>query len=150
MNYDLRELRQCVKSGDGDPARKAGRAADILRRGGSYRWVGIYEVTADEIALLGWSGPGAPASARFPKTKGLNGAAVQARSTLIVQDVRNDPRYLTTFGTTRAEMIVPLRSRETGEVVGTIDVESERVDAFRDEDRLFLESAALALASLWR
>ena len=46
-----------------------------------------------------------------------------------VGDVHNDPRYLTALGTSRSEIIVPILS-DQGEVVGTVDVESEQPNAF--------------------
>lgn len=102
----------------------ARRAAAAIRGAGGYRWVGLY-------------------------TQGLNGAAVREGATVVVPDVTKDPRYLTTFGSTRSEIVVPVKSPTTGRVVGTIDVESERTDAFAPDDRAFLEACAAVLAPLW-
>jgi putative methionine-R-sulfoxide reductase with GAF domain len=79
----------------------------------------------------------------------LCGAAVSARRAIIVGDVAKDPRYLTTLGSTRSEIVVPVLHPSTGEPVGLIDVESERVDAFTDIDRALLERCAAAMADLW-
>jgi L-methionine (R)-S-oxide reductase len=125
---------------------KAERIADAIRRWGRYRWVGIYELDGDEIAVVGWSGPGEPAHPRFPATHGLCGAALASGAPVVVDDVTVDSRYLTTFGSTRSEIVVPIF--ETGEVVGLIDVESDAVAAFMDVDRSFLERCASALAPL--
>ena len=57
-----------------------------------------------------------------------------------------DPRYLTTFGSTRSEIVVPV---VTDGVRGLIDVESERPHAFGDADRAFLERCASAVRSLF-
>jgi putative methionine-R-sulfoxide reductase with GAF domain len=67
----------------------------------------------------------------------------------VVGDVREDPRYLTAFGSTRSEIIVPVLGSTGREVVGTIDVESERVDAFSEGDRATLERCAAAVAGLF-
>src|SRR5918911_1017921 len=117
------------------------REAELIRRAGPYRWVGIYDVLPEEIAVIAWSGPGAPAHPRFPRTAGLNGAAVGTGEPVIVQDVSADPRYLTTLSGTRAEAVIPVKSA-AGEVVGTIDVESDRPNAFTDADRTLLEACA--------
>ena len=123
--------------------------ADEIRKVGNYRWVGIYAVGSTEISLIGWSGPAAPAHPRFPKDRGLCGAAAASGQTIVVPDVTKDPRYLQTLGTTRSEMVVPVK-RATGEVVGLIDVESDRGDAFSPEDVATLEEqAALVAAQLW-
>ena len=124
--------------------------ADRIRAAGGWRWLGIYAVGPNEISLIGWSGPAAPAHPRFPKDRGLCGAAAATGAAVVVDDVAADPRYLETLGTTRSEMVVPIK-RATGEVVGLIDVESERRGAFSPEDVALLEEhAALAAAQLWK
>ena len=124
--------------GDGDRERRAAGVARAIRRAGTYRWVGLYEVTEDEIVNLAFDGLGVPAHPRFPVTQGLSGAAVASGETVVVGDVSKDPRYLTAFGSTRSEIIVPIVGRAGRKVVGTIDVESEKVDAFSEEDRAVL------------
>ena len=123
--------------------------ADGIREAGSYRWVGIYAVGPEEISVIGWSGPAPPAHPRFPKDRGLCGAAAASGKTVVVEDVTKDPRYLETLDTTRSEMIVPVK-RENGEVVGLIDVKSEHEDAFTPQDLRLLEGYASAVARLWR
>jgi len=50
----------------------------------------------------------------------LCGAAVASGQPVIVQDVSNDPRYLTTFDSTGAEAIFPVWNQGS-EIVGTLD-----------------------------
>ena len=59
-----------------------------------------------------------------------------------------DARYLTTLGNTRSEMVVPVRN-ESGAIVGTIDVESEIVNRFKDADRELIERCATEIEFLW-
>lgn len=129
---------------------KAARIAGAIRQAGNYRWVGIYDVTKQEIAILAWSGTGAPAYPRFPVTEGLSGEAVSRRRTVISNDVANDPRYLTAFGSTQSEIIVPIIHPQGGHVLGTLDVESERKGAFTDADRQMLEACAGIILPLWK
>ena len=136
-------------NGGGGRERKTAGVARAIRRAGTYRWVGLYEVTEDEIINLAFDGPGAPAHPRFPIAQGLSGTAVASGETVMVGDVSKDPRYLTAFGSTRSEIIVPVVDRAGRKVVGTIDVESERVDAFSEEDRAALERCASAGAELF-
>ena len=134
---------------DADRAQRAAGVAGAIRRAGGYRWVGLYEVDGGEIALLAFDGPGPPAHPRFPATQGLSSAAVASRQTVVVGDVSKDPRYLTAFGSTRSEIIVPVLGGAGGTVVGTIDVESEEADAFSAADRAALERCAAAVAPLF-
>src|SRR5262249_25282735 len=144
----LQQIQSILDSSE-DRVAKARRLAEVIRLAGDYRWVGLYDVDDREIAIIAWSGPGAPAYPRFPVTKGLSGHAVSSRSAVISNDVANDPRYLTAFGSTQSEMIVPVINPKTGTVVGTLDVESERKEAFEDKDRMAIEGCARALTKLW-
>lgn len=139
-----------VLAGKENRAAKAERVAALLRQAGGYRWVGICEVAGNEIAVIAWSGPDAPTHPRFPASQGLCGAAVRSRAPVVVGDGTKDPRYLTTFGSTRSEIVVPVLDPATGSALGVIDVESERFNAFSDDDRPFLEECARELAGLFR
>jgi L-methionine (R)-S-oxide reductase len=138
-----------VLAGDQVRTEQAIQIAELVRQAGSYRWVGLYEVSEREIVAIGWSGPGAPAYPRFPVTQGLSGAAVAARRAVVVNDVTADPRYLTAFASTLSEAIVPVLDPGTGRVVGTLDVESGERDAFTDADRQALERVAAASRGLF-
>ena len=127
----------------------AGEIAQMIRGEQGYRWVGVYEVTATEIRAMAWTGTVAPAVPHFPVTEGLCGAAVASRGIVNVADVRRDPRWLTTFGSTRAEIIVPVVTT-TGHVVGLIDVESGQVNAFGEGDERFLGRCAQIILPLFK
>src|SRR5262249_22769153 len=112
-----------------------------------YRWVGIYDVGETEIILVAWSGPGPPAHPRFPSDLGLCGEAARERRTVIAGDVGRDPHYLPTLEGTRSEIVVPILDLVTGRARGTLDVESDRPDAFSEADREFLELCAAEIAA---
>lgn len=128
-------------------ADRARAICDAIRQLGGYRWVGIYDVGAEEIAVVGWAGPAAPVHARFPVTQGLTGAVVASGQTVVVGDVSKDARYLSTLGSTRSEMVVPVRKRDR--IIGTIDVESEIRNRFSAADRELVEDCAGAIVELW-
>jgi uncharacterized protein (TIGR00290 family) len=129
---------------------KAGRVADAIRVSGPYRWVGLYDVDhiSGVVSNIAWSGPGAPAYPTFPVTQGLTSRVIAGRQTVNVSNVASDPDYLTALGTTQSEIIVPAIG-SSGHVVGTIDVESEKRDAFDRDTWRLLEEYAQALRPLW-
>jgi len=126
--------------------------AELLRSSGRYRWVGLYDVDRPEgtVTNIVWSGPGAPEYPTFPITKGLTGSAISTRKTVNVGNVTADPRYLTAFSTTRSEIIVPVFDRASENVVGTIDVESEKPNAFPKDMQALLEACSKVIRPLWR
>ena len=143
----LREVAELEGAGV-DRSEKIQKIADTVRLFGDYRWVGIYDVDEHQISVIAWSGVGPPAYPCFSVTQGLSGEAVRTRRTVISNDVANDPRYLTAFGNTQSEIIVPIIAEPGGPVIGTIDVESDQTDAFGNDDRVVLEECASLLAQL--
>jgi L-methionine (R)-S-oxide reductase len=128
---------------------RARAIAEEIRRAGNYRWVGLYDVTSKEVALIAFAGPGAPAYPVFPIGKGLTAVAVKTREPVISNDVAGDPRYLTALESTGSEMIVPVMD-DNGVVVGTVDVESGSVGAFDERDsRLIHERMGAVRAALF-
>jgi putative methionine-R-sulfoxide reductase with GAF domain len=128
-----------------------GKVAALLRGYGGYRWVGLYDVyyAAGLVKNVVWSGSGAPEFPTFPITKGLTSLAIQTRRVVNVGDVSSDPRYLTAFGSTRSEIIVPILDRSGDRVVGTIDVESEQRNAFSAEIEELLKACEEVISPLW-
>ena len=147
MDNTLNLIRSTAMGG-GSRAEKAKHLADGIRKIGDYRWVGIYDAGVEEVSILAWSGPGAPEFSKFSVNKGLTGAAIAEKKAVIVGDVRNDPRYATSFGSTLSEIIVPVRAPGGG-VIGTVDVESDRASAFTDRDREMIERCIDAALPLW-
>ena len=117
----------------------------MIRAERGYRWVGIYKVTRGECVIVAGTGNEPPTYPRFPATQGLCGAVVDSHETLVVGDVQKDPRYLPTFWNTRSEIVVPIINETTRRVTGIIDVESDKLNAFTDDDRDFLEHAAIPI-----
>jgi len=72
--------------------------------------------------------------------EGITGAAAAARDAILVGDVRADPRYLNAAGAVRAELAVPMIAR--GKLVGVIDMQSSRVNAFSEQDSAMLRLIA--------
>ena len=139
---------QKLFEGHRDPAHAAKRVAEWIASERSYRWVGLYEVTRAEIGMIACTGSTPPAFPRFPVTQGLCGAAVASRSIVNVGNVQEDPRWLTTFGSTRSEIIVPVFANDTN-VVGLIDAESDALHAFGADDESFLAQCAAQILPIF-
>jgi L-methionine (R)-S-oxide reductase len=131
---------------------RGGEADDVLRavvdvlhdRFEDYSWVGIYLVEGDELVLGPWKGPEATEHVRIPVGQGICGAAAESGRTEIVDDVNADPRYLACFPSTRSEIVVPIAYE--GQVVGEIDIDSDRPAAFGEDDRAFPERVAALIS----
>jgi L-methionine (R)-S-oxide reductase len=121
------------------------KVAEMIRSARDYRWVGIYKIVKDDFVIITGTGTEPPAYARFPTTQGLCGAVLESGKAIVVGDVHKDLRYLPTFHTTRSEIIVPMRN-DHHHIVGMLDAESDKANAFGDDDRQFLERAGMLIA----
>src|SRR5688572_11941507 len=102
---------------------QAAALAHLIQSLGPYRSIRVYDVGLDLVSIIAHTGD-PPAHPSFPMTQGLTSAAIRERRTVCVNDVRTDPRYLTAFGSTLSEMIIPVLDADDARVLGTLDIES--------------------------
>ena len=108
-----------------------------------YTWVGIYLIDGEELVLGPFLGKPSPHT-RIPLGRGICGAAATEKATIIVDDVNADPRYLACSLETKSEIVVPIMNGP--DVLGEIDIDSDRPAAFGQADRALLEQVAGLLA----
>ena len=81
----------------------------------------------------------------IPLGEGITGAAAASRHAVVVNDVQNDPRYLPALDAVRSELAVPMFAR--GKLVGVIDIQSTRLNAFSDSDTALLRLIAARVSA---
>jgi len=128
------------------------RTADQLMEGISlllnkemlkYNWVGFYmlEAGASPPALVLGRYQGAmTVHTRIGLNQGIRGAAASSGKTVVVDDVKKDPRYLACSLETKSEIVVPIFVQ--GKVAGELDIDSHFLAAFAAEDRELVEYCA--------
>ena len=104
-----------------------------------FDWTGIYLVEGDELVVHNYVGTPTPHE-RIPIGQGICGAAVSEQGTIIVPDVQSDPRYLACSIETKSEIVVPIYRNQ--KIIGEIDIDSHRPDAFKPHDQRYLEKVA--------
>jgi L-methionine (R)-S-oxide reductase len=107
-----------------------------------YNWVGFYLISLEDpnILVLGpYVGAMTPHT-RIPLNQGICGAAASSGTTVVVDDVSKDPRYLACSLETKSEIVAPVFVK--GKVVGELDIDSHFLAAFHGEDRLLVEHSA--------
>ncbi len=83
---------------------------------------------------------------RVPVGTGITGWAAAHRKPLRVDNVLNDPRYIAVSENTRSELALPLIYRN--ELLGVLNVESEQVAAYTENDEEMLGTLAGSLAAI--
>lgn len=77
--------------------------------------------------------------------EGIAGSVAADRETRVVNDVSKDPRFIRDIEETRSEMAVPLCVGDR--VLAVLDVQSDKLNAFDDNDRFVLRTLADQLAT---
>jgi L-methionine (R)-S-oxide reductase len=123
------------------------RAVEILKaRVPDYTWVGIYQLFGNELVLGPFVGKPSPHT-HIPLGRGICGAAAAEKATIIVDNVHGDSRYLACSVDTKSEIVVPIM--RGCDVLGEIDIDSDRASAFGPDDKRLLESIAAVLSEKW-
>ncbi|MBN2579900.1 MAG: GAF domain-containing protein [Pirellulales bacterium] len=106
-------------------------------------WAGFYFLKETDLVL----GPfqGKPACTRIALGKGVCGTAAARRQTLIVPDVRQFPGHIACDPATHSEIVVPLIKNE--KLLGVLDLDSEKIGRFNEEDQQGLEITTRVLLS---
>jgi L-methionine (R)-S-oxide reductase len=101
-----------------------------------FYWIGFYRVCGDRLVV----GPyiGTVGCLQIAFGKGVCGTAAARRETLIVPDVSQFPGHIACDPRSQSEIVVPVFGPE-GDLVAVLDVDSDRLSAFDEEDRVGLE-----------
>ena len=145
MKYDgtLKKV-EAVLDRESDPTRAMEGVVQTLKSGHpDYTWVGIYLLYSNELVLGPYVGKPSPHT-HIPLGRGICGAAAAEKATIIVDDVNADARYLACSIETKSEIVVPIMLN--GDVLGEIDIDSDRHAAFTNDDKVLLERVAERLA----
>ena len=104
-------------------------------------WAGFYLWRGGELVV----GPfqGQPACVRIAAGRGVCGAAVAQRRSLVVADVQAFPGHIACDAASRSELVVPMLRGET--ILGVLDLDSPRPGRFDEEDRAGCETLMAAL-----
>lgn len=99
-------------------------------------WVGFYWVKNGELVLAPFQGP--IACTRIKLGKGVCGTAWKDEKSKLVPDVNAFPGHIACSGSSVSEIVVPVFDLEMN-VVGVLDVDSERFDVLDETDVYYLE-----------
>jgi len=99
-------------------------------------WVGFYWVKNNELVLGPFQGP--IACTRIQYGKGVCGTAWKEAKSLLVPDVEAFKGHIACSSSSVSEIVIPVFDQHH-QVVGVLDVDSERFDVLDQTDVTFLE-----------
>lgn len=136
---ELGQQLEALLGGESDPiANAANTSALLFNTMPDLNWAGFYLMRDGELVL----GPfqGMPACVRIPVGRGVCGAAVERRQSMLVEDVHAFPGHIACDAASRSELVVPLI--RDGVVIGVIDLDSPSVSRFDTADQAGIEAIA--------
>ena len=111
----------------------------------SWWWVGFYWVKENELVLAPFQGP--IACTRIAFGKGVCGTAWKERKIQLVPDVEQFPGHIACSSATKSEIVVPIFN-QNDEVMGVLDVDSERDDVLDEIDVFYLEKISKMITKI--
>ena len=112
----------------------------------SWWWVGFYWIKENELVLAPFQGP--IACTRIAFGKGVCGTAWKERKTQLVPDVEQFPGHIACSSATKSEIVVPIFN-QNDEVMGVLDVDSERDDILDEIDVFYLEKISKMITKIY-
>ena len=112
-----------------------------------YNWVGFYFKNGDKDELKLGPYVGAPTDHTIiPFGKGICGQVALSNQNFVVPDVKSQDNYIACSITVKAEIVVPIFVN--GKNIGQIDIDSNTLDPFTEEDERFLEFVCLKVSQI--
>ena len=103
-----------------------------------YNWVGFYFKNGDKNELKLGPYVGAPTDHTIiPFGKGICGQVAVSNKNFVVPDVSAQDNYIACSISVKSEIVIPIFVN--GENIGQIDIDSDTIDPFTEEDERFLE-----------
>ena len=107
-----------------------------------YFWTGFYRVCGDRLVVGPYIGTVGCLQIEFGK--GVVGTCGAKRETIIVPDVNQFPGHIACDSRSKSEICVPVFDKEN--LIAVLDVDSDRFDAFDEDDRAGLEKIVALFA----
>ena len=132
--------------GETDAIAKMANVVAVLHETFGFWWTGFYRVVTPchsgldpesaELVLGPFQGP--VACMHIPFGKGVCGTAWKRNETVVVPDVEQFPGHIACSSASRSEIVVPVHGAD-GTVTAVLDIDSDRLATFDEEDKIWLE-----------
>lgn len=106
-------------------------------------WIGFYRVCGDRLVVGPYIGTVGCLQIEFGR--GVCGTAAEKRETVLVPDVTKFPGHIACDANSKSEIVVPVFDRDRT-LIAVLDVDSDQLDAFDDDDRAGLEKIVALFA----
>jgi len=112
--------------------------ASLVHNAFGYLWTGFYRVATPDALLRVGPYQGSLGCLEIAFGRGVCGTAALERRSIIVPDVKKFPGHIACDSRSRSEIVVPVNGAR-GALIAVLDVDSEELDSFDEEDQRGLE-----------
>jgi L-methionine (R)-S-oxide reductase len=135
---ELKGHSDAVLEGIDDDVTAMATMAALVHHAFGHLWTGFYRVVVPGQLLRVGPYQGSLGCLDIAFGQGVCGIAAAEMKTVIVADVEKYPRHITCDARSRSEIVVPVIDQR-GDLIAVLDVDSDRLDAFKAEDQQGLE-----------
>lgn len=137
--YDELQVQTCaVLEGIDDDVAAMATMSALIHHAFGHLWTGFYRVVEPGVLLRVGPYQGTLGCLEIQFGRGVCGTAAATRETQVVEDVMEFPGHITCDPRSRSEIVVPVIGRND-ELIAVLDIDSDRVGTFSEEDRAGLE-----------
>ena len=135
---DLLAQTEHVLAGIDDNVAAMATMSALLHHGFGHLWTGFYRVVEPNRLLRVGPYQGTLGCLDIEFGKGVCGTAAARGETVLVADVHAFPGHITCDARSRSEIVVPVFAAD-GSLLAVLDIDSDQLGTFTDEDRAGLE-----------
>jgi L-methionine (R)-S-oxide reductase len=124
---------QSILEGVADEVSAMATIAALVHHAFGHLWTGFYRVVEQGQLLRVGPYQGSLGCIDITFGRGVCGTAAAETRTIIVPDVQKFPGHITCDARSRSEIVVPVKGQR-GELIAVLDVDSESISAFDEND----------------
>jgi L-methionine (R)-S-oxide reductase len=130
------QLQDLVVKSIDSTARMATIAAVLHHKMDGFFWTGFYLLREGNLIVGPYQGP--VACLELNKNTGVCWAGINQGKTIIVPDVEKFTGHVACDSRSKSEIVIPIKNSK-GEIIGVLDVDSNKLDQFDETDAEWLE-----------
>jgi len=135
---ELEKQARSVLEGVRDEVAAMATWSCLLHHAFGHLWTGFYRVAEPGRVLRVGPYQGTLGCLEIAFGRGVCGTAAARGETVVVRDVEQFPGHIACDSRSKSEIVVPVFGREKA-LIAVLDIDSDRVGAFGEEDRAALE-----------
>jgi L-methionine (R)-S-oxide reductase len=135
---ELEAHGEAILDGMNDEIAGMATIATLVHHAFGFLWTGFYRVVTPGAMLRVGPYQGSLGCLEIAFGRGVCGTAAVERRSIIVPDVEKFPGHIACDSRSRSEIVVPVTGAR-GDLLAVLDVDSEELDSFDQEDQRGLE-----------